>query len=77
MSTQTIPPFNFENALSELESLVEKLGKGQVSLEEALKSFEQGIGLARQCNQVLQEAEQKVETLLSYQEPLQTIPFKE
>lgn len=69
--------FNFENALSELESVVEKLGKGQLSLEEALKSFEQGIGLARQCNQVLKEAEQTVETLLSYQEPLQTIPFKE
>ncbi len=67
--------FKFEQALEALESLVEKLGRGQLSLEEALASFEQGITLARQCQEVLKEAEQKVKMLVDYQNPDKTIPF--
>lgn len=67
--------FKFEEALQALESLVEKLGRGQLSLEEALASFEQGITLARQCQEVLKEAEQKVKMLVDYQNPEKTIPF--
>ncbi len=67
--------FKFEQALQALESLVEKLGRGQLSLEEALTSFEQGITLARQCQEVLKEAEQKVRMLVDYQNPDKTIPF--
>lgn len=78
MTTQasvTEKPFQFEEALAKLESLVDKLGKGQLSLEEALASFEQGVVLAGQCQAVLKEAEQKVKMLVDYQNPTQTVPF--
>ena len=54
----------FEEALSKLEKVVEKLEAGDISLEESLKLFEEGIRLSRFCNQKLDEAEKKVEILL-------------
>lgn len=56
---------DFEQQLSELETLVEQMENGDVSLEESLKSFEKGIKLARSCQQSLQDAELKVKILLS------------
>ena len=53
----------FENALEELEKLVSSMEAGDLSLENALKQFERGIQLTRQCQQALREAEQKVEIL--------------
>lgn len=55
---------DFEKALNELESQVQKLEGGELSLEEALKAFEAGIRLTRDCQQALTEAEQKVNILL-------------
>jgi exodeoxyribonuclease VII small subunit len=56
---------HFEQSLSELEALVKQLEKGELSLEESLKQFEKGIGLARHCQDVLNQAVQKVEQLTS------------
>jgi exodeoxyribonuclease VII small subunit len=53
-----------EKSLAELEALVEQLEGGELSLEQALKEFERGVKLTRQCQQALQAAEQKVEILL-------------
>lgn len=53
----------FEQSLIELESLVEAMEKGDMSLEDALKAFERGIKLARQCSDTLKQAEQRVEML--------------
>lgn len=55
---------NFEAALEELNTLVEKMEHGGLSLEESLKNFERGIELTRQCQHALQSAEQKVQILL-------------
>ena len=55
---------DFETALEELESLVETMEKGDISLEESLKLFERGITLTRTSQQALKEAEQKVRILL-------------
>ena len=57
------PPPSFESALAELEQLVEKMEGGDLTLEESLKSFEQGVALTRLCQKALDEAEQKVEIL--------------
>jgi exodeoxyribonuclease VII small subunit len=54
----------FEDALAELEQLVNQLEQGDISLEESLKSFERGVNLTRTCQKALQEAEQKVQILL-------------
>lgn len=54
---------NFEQALTELEQLVEKMEAGDLKLEQALEHFEHGIKLSRQCQQALEQAEQKVQEL--------------
>ncbi len=56
---------NFEQQLAELESLVEAMENGEISLEDSLKSFEKGIQLTRSCQKSLSEAELKVKILLS------------
>jgi exodeoxyribonuclease VII small subunit len=55
---------SFENKLAELETIVEKLEKGQLSLDESLELFEHGIILSRECNAMLKSARQKVEKLI-------------
>lgn len=53
----------FEEQLAKLEALVESLEEGELSLEQSMLSFEQGINLARECQKALSEAEQKVAVL--------------
>ncbi len=65
----------FEQSLSELEALVERMESGDLSLEESLGAFEQGIALTRSCQQALQAAEQKVEILTARTEDAPTEPF--
>ncbi len=64
----TSPPASdtpdFESALGELESLVERLERGDLPLEQALRTFERGIELTRHCQSSLKAAQQKVEILL-------------
>ena len=55
----------FEQALSRLEEIVDNLEEGELPLDEALKRFEEGIGLSRFCSKKLDEAQQKVEILLT------------
>ncbi|HEY6482566.1 MAG TPA: exodeoxyribonuclease VII small subunit [Steroidobacteraceae bacterium] len=55
---------DFEHALSELEGLVERLERGDLPLEEALRTFERGVELTRHCQSSLNAAQQKVEILL-------------
>ena len=67
----------FENALSQLESIVSRLEDGDLPLEESLKLFEEGIKLSRFCNQKLNEAQKKVEVLLrGNAETLEPHPFE-
>ena len=54
----------FEQSLKELESLVEKMEQGDLSLEDSLSHFERGVQLSRACQTALKEAEQKVEILM-------------
>lgn len=58
-------PLDFEQALAGLEQQVQRLESGDLSLEAALAAFEQGVQLTRQCQQALDQAEQKVQLLLA------------
>ena len=58
------PVVDFEAAMTELETLVERLETGDLPLEESLQAFERGIALTRSCQSALKDAEQKVEVLL-------------
>jgi exodeoxyribonuclease VII small subunit len=57
-------PIDFEQALAELTTLVERLERGDLALGEALTSFERGVALTRQCQSALASAQQRVELLL-------------
>jgi exodeoxyribonuclease VII small subunit len=64
---------DFEKKLGRLEEIVEKMETGELSLEESLKLFEEGVKLSRECNVQLSEAEQKVKLLLGVDESGQPI----
>ena len=55
---------DFERSLARLEEVVRKLESPQLSLDEAMKLFEEGIGLSRECQKQLEQAEGRVEILL-------------
>ncbi len=55
---------SFENALKQLEEVVQRLEKGELPLEESLKLYEEGIRLSRLCHAKLEEAEGKIELLM-------------
>ena len=54
----------FETSLAELEKIVKKLEDGDLSLEESLKLFEEGVRLSRECQERLNKAERRIEMLL-------------
>jgi exodeoxyribonuclease VII small subunit len=54
----------FESSLGELEKIVRKLEDGDLSLEESLKLFEDGVRLSRECQERLNAAERRIEILL-------------
>jgi exodeoxyribonuclease VII small subunit len=66
-----------EQSLEQLEALVTRLESGDLPLEQALKEFEHGVKLTRQCQAALQEAEQKVEILLKKTAQAEPTPFEE
>jgi exodeoxyribonuclease VII small subunit len=67
---------DFEQALAELEGLVERLERGDLPLEEALKTFERGVELTRHCQSSLKAAQQKVEILLKRGNNAEMEPFR-
>jgi exodeoxyribonuclease VII small subunit len=56
---------DFEKKLTRLEEIVTKMESGDLTLEDSLKVFEEGVKLSRECNTQLSQAEQKVKTLLA------------
>jgi exodeoxyribonuclease VII small subunit len=67
---------DFEQALAELEAVVERLEHGELPLEQALTQFERGMALARSCQDALKQAEQKVEILLARSMQAEPVPFE-
>ena len=76
MARKKQPPA-FEEAMKELETLVESLEQGDQSLEESLQAFERGVALTRICQQALDEAEQKVKILGSETPEADLEPFED
>jgi exodeoxyribonuclease VII small subunit len=66
---------DFEASLKELETLVETMEKGDLSLEESLSHFERGVQLSRTCQQALKDAEQKVDILMKKSGQDELAPF--
>jgi exodeoxyribonuclease VII small subunit len=66
----TRPPFDFEAAIGELESIVGQLEAGNVGLDKSIELFQRGVELAKQCKQKLDEAELKVKQLMKEKDEL-------
>lgn len=69
----------FEKKLNRLEEIVRKMEKGDATLEESLKMFEEGVKLSRECHQKLSDAELKVKKLVGFDAQGEAItePFNE
>jgi len=72
---ETSPVAHFEQSLEELEQLVEKMETGEMSLEQSLSAYERGVGLYRQCQQALEQAELRVRLLSDPAQPEASEPF--
>ncbi len=57
---------DFEKKLTRLEEIVQKMEKGDLSLEQSLKMFEEGVSLSRECQKQLSAAETKVKKLIGF-----------
>jgi exodeoxyribonuclease VII small subunit len=68
---------DFEKSLQQLESIVQKMETGELGLEQSLTQFEQGIQLAKTCQNALSSAELKVNQLIEENGLQQSIPFEE
>lgn len=66
----------FEEALSKLEDIVRKMEQGDMTLEESLKAFEEGIRLSRLCARKLDEAEKRVDLLVKTDDGFDVLPFE-
>lgn len=69
--------FDFENALKELNQLIQTMENGGLPLDESLKNFERGISLIRQCQDTLKKAEQKVQIYLEKENKLDSFETTE
>ncbi|WP_286240218.1 exodeoxyribonuclease VII small subunit [Neptuniibacter halophilus] len=67
---------DFEQSLQQLETLVNQMEQGDLTLEESLQAFEQGVSLTRECQNILAQAEQKVQLLTESGGELKTEPFQ-
>tara|TARA_B100000886_G_C20194890_1_gene395892 strand:+ start:173 stop:421 length:249 start_codon:yes stop_codon:yes gene_type:complete len=80
MSNIELEKLTFEEAMKELEKLVDSLDKGNVSLDEAIAAYDRGSQLKDYCQKKLHEAKMKVETIQSSDNfdtmPEKTSPFK-
>tara|TARA_S200000501_G_scaffold291000_1_gene276123 strand:+ start:466 stop:693 length:228 start_codon:yes stop_codon:yes gene_type:complete len=65
MSSDELEKMNFEDAMKELENLVDSLDKGDVSLDEAIAAYDRGSQLKDHCQKKLNEAKMKIETIQS------------
>ena len=56
-------PMTYEQQLQQLEALIKQLENGELSLDQALAAYEQGVALIRACQQQLEQAEQRIQRL--------------
>ncbi len=79
MTEKPVDKMSFEEAMAELEAVVNQLDQGDVALEHSIKLYERGAELKTHCERRLKAAEEKVEQLVlnAAGEPTGTKPFEE
>ena len=66
---------NFETRLTELEKIVSDLEKGDLSLEDSVKKFEEGMQISKECNSILENAEKRITIILESNGKIQEEDF--
>lgn len=64
MSKKENENINFEETIKELEKIIQELEKGELNLEESINKYEKGMGLAKKCNDFLEDAEKRITKLI-------------
>ena len=67
--------FNFNEGLLELENIISKMESGELSLEDSLKNFEEGVKIHRKCHTALMDAEQRINILTEQDNYNEEKPF--
>ena len=67
---------NFEEELNELNKIAEQLEKGDLSLEDSVQKFEEGMKIAENCNKALDKAEKKITELINKNGKIEEIEYK-
>ena len=67
---------SFEEQIEELEQIVQELEKGDLSLEDSVNKFEEGIKISKKCNQTLEKAEKKITILVKEQDEIKEENFE-
>lgn len=75
-SSESSPVADFEASLDALEQLVERMERGELSLEESLAAYERGVGLYRRCQAALEQAELRVKLLSDPADPATAEAFQ-
>ncbi len=70
-----VASLSFEEALAELEAIVQRLEKGELGLEDAIATYERGVGLKRRCEEKLKDAQLRVEKIEAKDGAVRTAPF--
>ena len=73
---ESIEKLNFEETIKKLELIVNELEKGNLSLDESVKKFEEGIKLSKLCNEFLNNAEKKINILINNEGKLEEEKFE-
>ena len=69
MAKQTEKKQTFEQALADLEKIVEKVEQGEIGLEESIEQYAQGMQLIKHCRTILDQAEKRIETIHKEAQP--------
>lgn len=67
---------NFEESMKKLETIVTELENGNLNLDESVQKFEEGMKIAKQCNNILEQAEKKITILLEKDGELEEEKFE-
>lgn len=73
---ENVENLNFEETIKKLETIVNELEKGNLSLDESVKKFEEGVKLSKLCNEFLNSAEKKINILINNDGKLEEEKFE-
>jgi len=77
MAKKKLENLSFEEALAELDTIVQQLEQGELSLEDAMRVFERGLSLSQISQTKLQDAEQKIQMLMTKNDQQTLVPFSD